>query len=183
MKSTPQLYLVAILPPKAVYTKIRGLQHQIKNSFGCKQALKPPVHITLQAPFRWPLEEEHSLIEQLKAFGSQSPSFMVNINGFGSFEPHTIFAKPEKTSGLMEHQKNLLLFLETNLGLKTVSPYPQFEPHFTLAYRDINDQYPQIWKHFKARGFVESFMVNGVCLLKHNGFFWEVMKEFPLNGK
>lgn len=182
-KNSHQLYFVAILPPKRVYTKIRELQYEIKKRYGCKQALKPPVHITLQAPFKRPHIEEAGIISKLQEFTSTQPSFIIQINGFGTFEPHTIFVKPEKTSGLMELHSALISFLKAELNFTQEEiVYTQFNPHFTIAYRDLKPKYMEVWSEFRNCEYIDEFKVVEICLLKHNYRFWEIVKSLPLKN-
>lgn len=182
-KTSHQLYFVAILPPKRVYTKIRDVQYEIKKKYGCKQALRPPVHITLQVPFKRPISVENELIQKLEKFVATQPGFTVNIDGFGTFEPHTIYIKPEKTEGLMQLQSNLVAFLRSELNFTQEEiVYTEFNPHFTVAYRDLKPKCPQVWAEYKNREFKDEFAVSEICLLKHNYKFWEVVKALPLKA-
>lgn len=177
MSNTNRLYFVAILPPKHVYTKIRQIQHEIKNEFGCKQALKPPVHITLQAPFKRPESIESSLISGLQQFCSGFKPFDVEINGFGTFSPHTIFLKPEKTKGLMDFRQGLIQLLENEFDFADQEiGFRDFNPHFTIAYRDLKNKYPKVWETYKSKEFRDAFQVAEIFLLKHNYKFWEVLR-------
>lgn len=182
-KTPQQLYFVAILPPKRIYTKIRELQYEIKKKYGCKQALRPPVHITLQVPFKRPESQESQIIQQLENFAAQRSPFTITINGFGTFEPHTIFVKPEKTDELMNLQSELIDYLQTELSFTDKEiVYTHFNPHFTIAYRDLKPKYQEVWSNFKNRGYTDRFEVEEICLLKHNYRFWEIVRYLPLKG-
>lgn len=181
MSKATRLYFIAILPPKPLYTKLRLIQHEIKSKFGCVQALKPPVHITLQAPFKQPESFEKQLMTSLEKLCTTTKPFNVEIDGFGTFSPHTIYAKPLKTEGLMNFRESLIQLLEDQFGFTNEEiGFRDFNPHFTVAYRDLKADYPKIWEEFKNRTFNGNFEVSEIHLLKHNYRFWEVMNSFNL---
>ncbi len=182
-KVSHQLYFIAILPPKRVYTKIRELQYEIKKRYGCKQALRPPVHITLQVPFKRPASDEARLINQLECFASKRSYFNVIIDGFGTFEPHTIFVKPESTDELMGLQSDLISHLKAELSFTQKEiVYSHFNPHFTIAYRDLKPKYQEVWSDFRNREYKDEFEVHDICLLKHNYKFWEIVRTLPFKS-
>jgi len=49
----------------------------------------------------------------------------------------------------------------------------------TLATRDLNlELFTKIWPQFKNKNFKSKFLVNSIFLLKHNGKYWDIFKEF-----
>jgi 2'-5' RNA ligase len=56
-----------------------------------------------------------------------------------------------------------------------------FNPHMTIAYRDLTkENFLKSWPEFETRAFRESFIVDHVCVLKHNRQKWEVISSLPM---
>src|SRR5688572_25326253 len=79
------LYLIALLPPKDVGEQVISFQIEFANRFESSRALRPPPHITLQAPFKLLLSQETNLITLLNAFFERYHSFELQLKDFGCF--------------------------------------------------------------------------------------------------
>jgi 2'-5' RNA ligase len=50
-----------------------------------------------------------------------------------------------------------------------------FHPHVTLATRDLEkSDFFEAWQHFKDMPHQESWEVQGISILRHNGRSWDV---------
>ncbi len=173
------LYLIALIPPPALREKVRELKEEIRDRFGAGHALKTPAHITLQMPFRLESETEPLLLELLAGWSRQQRPFPVKLLGFGSFPPRVIFIRiaDHKPVSALESSLRAVLAGAEHLRIET-SSLP-FHPHMTIATRDLREQaFDQAWVEFKDRPFEAAFEVHSLFLLKHNGQFWEVYREF-----
>jgi 2'-5' RNA ligase len=56
-----------------------------------------------------------------------------------------------------------------------------FNPHMTIAYRDLTkENFMAAWPEFESRPFHASFLVDHICLLKHNRRTWDILHRAPL---
>lgn len=172
------LYFIALLPPKQLCDEIRGIKEEIRKKYKAKHALKLPAHITLHPPFRLKNIGEEDLITSLRKFAEEQSKFEVYLNGFGAFPPCVIFIDTSKPEPV------LALYKELNRLMKKIVPKEdqskrELYPHITLATRDLyRKTFEEAWQDFHKRKFSATFMVNKLCLFKHNGKSWDVYKEF-----
>jgi 2'-5' RNA ligase len=181
MADDTALYFIAIIPPKSVYTKIRELQFEMFHQYSCKKVLKSPTHLTLQMPFKRSQNIEKPLIRELQEFCENKKQFDIQLRNFSCFKPHVIFVQPEHSDGLMNFRSGLVHllkeqfeFTDDDIGFK------KFNPHFTLAFRDLKPKFWEAWKEFENREFHDDFTVDKIFLFKHNSFIWEILKVFDL---
>ncbi|GGD50704.1 2'-5' RNA ligase family protein [Muriicola marianensis] len=176
---TTGLYLIALLPPELLREQIRVIKEEMKDRYGSAHALKSPAHITLQPPFRMLSQEEGLLTSVLNRFaGSQAP-LPVELKGFDCFPPSVLFIRIEDHGPILElwMQLQAELALLSSLGIK--GDEHRFHPHMTIATRDLKKQaFLRAWAEFKDRPFKASFEVHSIFLLKHNGQFWDILREF-----
>ena len=151
----------------------------MKSSFGACHALKSPAHITLQMPFRRDEKDETIIIQELEKFSAQQNTFDVFLNGFDCFAPRVIFIRVKNHQPLVDLHNKLNEVLSSKLDFKSKVLTQKLHPHMTIATRDLSeDAFEQAWAHYKAKEFTASFEVSSLFLLKHNGQYWDLYKEF-----
>ena len=181
MKKIHPLYFIAVIPPSEQKEKIQELKESFANKYKCKAALKSPPHITLHMPFRFPEEKEKELIALLKE-PYDSISSMISLNNFGCFPPRVIFIKVDEAGNLFSLYKEVSSRLRkvnvTNADYKNFG----FNPHLTIAFRDLKKSvFNEAWPEYKQEFFTSQFLVDKLCLLKHNGKHWEEFRFFGLS--
>jgi 2'-5' RNA ligase len=182
MKST-ELYLIALIPPEELRDAIRQLKEEVKGKFNAKHALKSPAHITLQMPFKKAPDQEAYTIEALEQLAALQSPFPVGLSGFGCFTPRVIFVKVENHLPIIELHASLNRVLTEELNFKPNEVMPTIHPHVTIATRDLTEiAFSKAWEGFKERTFNASFEANSLFLLKHNGKFWDIYREFLFKG-
>jgi 2'-5' RNA ligase len=189
-----RLYFIGILTPSLLTEKADSIKEEFARRFQSRHALKVPTHITLQEPFSWKNPEESKLRIALKEFFARFGSIQVACNGFGSFRKRSgpvIFIQVLKNPSLSQLRHELILFLRNNEFIReastTIQPSnhstirPDFNPHITLANRDLSrDNFLLAWSEFSKREFEYEFMVENVHLLRHDGKIWEPIFGFEL---
>ncbi|MDX5584359.1 MAG: 2'-5' RNA ligase family protein [Aureibaculum sp.] len=173
------LYFIAIIPHLELKDQIQSLKEEMKERFHAKHAIKSPAHITLQMPFKRNKEDEHSIIERLQNFASNHNLINIELNGFGCFSPRVIFIKVKDHTSIVELHSNLKKVLIDELSFKENEISNKIHPHMTIATRDLTDKaFLKAWPEFEQRKFKASFTVKNLFLLKHNGKYWDIFKEF-----
>lgn len=179
-----KLYFIAMVPPPDIRGRVRELKEELKNRFGVRHALKSPAHITLQMPFRRDPAEEAAISGVLEEFATEQFSFPVDLYGFDSFPPRVIFVKVKNHEPIKRLYESLQVALSDRLNFTEREISHKFHPHMTIATRDLSeDLYYRVWPEYESRTFEASFTARGICLLKHNGKFWEVYREFGFTQK
>ncbi|MGS2738693.1 2'-5' RNA ligase family protein [Sinomicrobium sp. M5D2P17] len=179
-----KLYFIAMVPPPDVRERVRALKEELKNRFGVRHALKSPAHITLQMPFRRDPAEESAMSGVLEEFATGQLSFPVGLSGFDSFPPRVIFVKVKNHKPIRRLYESLRNVLSDRLKFSEKEMSHKFHPHMTIVTRDLDeDLYQQVWPEYESRKFEASFTAGNICLLKHNGRFWDIYKEFGFTQK
>lgn len=173
------LYFLALLPHPELREEIRNLKEEMKVRFNAGHALKSPAHITLQMPFKRSADDEPQLISALENFAVGQSSFSIFLSGFDHFSPRVIFVKVENPQPIIElHTKlNQVLIHQMNFQENNLSK--EVHPHLTIATRDLHKAaFHQAWPEFQKRKFEASFQAKSLFLLKHNGKYWDIYREF-----
>lgn len=174
-------YFLAIIPPVPISERVMEIKTFFRDQYNCKAPLRSPAHITLHMPFLFKTGKEAELQTKLKEVALSCPGFKIRLNGFGAFEPRTIFIEVEKNEALMSFQRDLSAFNRRQLGLFNTNYKDHgYHPHMTVAFRDLKKSlFPQAWSEFREREFEASFEVSSFWLLKHNGKVWQAHTECP----
>lgn len=174
-----KLYFISLVPPSPLRDRIKSLKEEMKNRFDAKHALKALAHITLQMPFRREESFEQTMIHELATFASTQHPFNVNLLGFDCFEPRVIFVKIIDHSPIKNLYNSLHIMLTDKLQFEPEKLKTDIHPHLTIATRDLKEKaFYKAWEEFKNRDFVDQFIANSITLLKHNGRYWEIYREF-----
>ena len=182
MKPGEFRYFLAIIPPIEVAQEIYEIKEEVAEKFNSKAALRSPAHITLHMPFSWKEAKEDKLIGKL-AQATNFESFNLTFNGYAVFPPRTIYIKNEYSQYLMYFQLELAQFCKKELNLFNSTHNRGFNPHTTIAFRDLrNDNFQRAWDYFKNRTYQNRFEVSGFWLLKHDGKRWKAHHEFKFLG-
>ncbi|MEO5911459.1 MAG: 2'-5' RNA ligase family protein [Pelobium sp.] len=176
------LYFIAIVPPKPVDERIHQIRMEFAEKYHSEEALKPPVHLTLKEPFTMDTKEELVLKRKLSFIATQCQQFEHILKGFGRFQKHTIFIAAEKHKFLAGLKNALKKMFRTSFYYVQQDQMP-FNPHYTIAYRDIDDKYFEIaFAEYQDKNFYEKFICNKFILFKHDGKQWHNIEEFKLSG-
>lgn len=173
------LYFIALVPPQDLRDRVRALKKEMRDRFGAGHALKSPAHITLQMPFRWPKGEEQQLTDLLNRFRTGPSPFRIELDGYDCFAPRVIFLRVLDHDPIAELASSLKAELQKEIGLADRQVHHPFHPHLTIATRDLTEEaFHRAWPEYRERPFSASFQAEGFTLLKHNGKYWEIYREF-----
>ena len=151
----------------------------MRERFGASHALKSPPHITLQMPFRRNPTSELTMIRELQQFANNELVFPIKLSGFDCFSPRVIFVRVVNHRPIISLHTRLCELLGSALGFNENELNNRIHPHMTIATRDLSaDAFRIAWPEFENRPFNAAFQADCITLLKHNGKFWDVFKEF-----
>jgi len=173
------LYLIALIPHEELREQIKALKEEMKEQFHAKHALKSPAHITLQMPFKRSEDSELHLINSLYEFAANQEAFRVELSGFDCFSPRVIFINLIDPEPIISVHAKLKKVLIGKMGFKKTDITQDMHPHVTIATRDLSvKNFKKAWLEFEKREFEASFLCKSLFLLKHNGKFWDIYREF-----
>jgi len=180
MGTTKQhLYLVAIIPPEPVYSEIKEFQQYAADKYRSKEALRRPSHITLIPPFQVSEMYEEQIIHFLTNFSSKQIPFELAIDGFGSFTVGVIYAAFVENERLKKMQKELILSFNKKFKVDGGKDSGRkFNPHITIAFKDLSPiVFPNAKKEFDDKLYRRKWMLKDMCLLRHDGRQWQIIKR------
>ena len=179
------LYFVAIIPNVKLREEVKSLKEIMRDQFSAKHALKSPAHITLIPPFKRDTDlHEVFIIDFLKRFAVRQNPISLSLNGFKCFQPRVIFIDFENKDLLRELYFDLKEALLHEMLFNQDELSSRFHPHMTIATRDLTKEtFQMAWRAFKTREFREQFEANSIFLLKHNGKFWDIFREFQFENQ
>ena len=85
------LFFIAILPDTEIQAEITAFKQTCADKFNARHAFKSPPHITLQMPFRWPLENVNTLENELADFAEHQIPFSIELKNFNCFAPRVLY--------------------------------------------------------------------------------------------
>lgn len=181
---THQRYLLASTPPVDLSGNIDDIRKWVAATFGAVRATKPPVHITLIAPFEIPLEKEEQLFSCVQQLADQIHSFHLQLKDFDYFEDkrqpvafiHVVDnpAFTQLTKSLALHLKRFFPELKANIKASN-------RAHITIAYRDTSTIFPALKAELAKQSFSASFDVRCIMLFRWHGH-WELIHQFPFGN-
>lgn len=167
-------YLIAILPPRELSLQIDEIRKACSEKYKIYKALRPPVHITLLFLHNLDTTFEPQLINSLEAARNFRP-FTQKLENYDAFIGNeVVFIKATINKEFTTLYRNIKKIL-ADLAKE---PRSQITPHITIAYRDLKDQFPQIFAEYKNKSFKASFQVDHFTLLKHDRIRWNIHKDY-----
>ncbi|QDW25897.1 2'-5' RNA ligase family protein [Pedobacter sp. KBS0701] len=173
------LYLVCIVPPIAIVEDINEIRTYISDKFNVHESLKRPAHITLYPPVKLSGYDAEERFFKALTDASFNQPFTQVLQNFNSFPEHTFYLDVEQNEGLMLLEKQITKALQP---LKLIGKKEKFNPHLTLAFRDIKPVFKQIIADFKDRKFKRAFQVSSFSVYKHTDKRWQPFKEFSFKN-
>ncbi|WP_416867701.1 MAG: 2'-5' RNA ligase family protein [Imperialibacter sp.] len=179
-----KLYFVAVVPPEPLRGELHQLKEYFRDKYNSSKSLNSPPHITLHMPFKWRESKEKKLLSALEESCLLLTPFEVALKRFAAFPPRVIYAEPVESPQLHDLQKTVARAMRLSLNLFNADYQGRgFHPHITLAFRDLKKpRFHEAWQEFENKPLKASFLVDNICLLKHNGSTWDIFQELPFGN-
>jgi 2'-5' RNA ligase len=173
-------FFIALMPPLEVQARATEIKGVMRDRYHSKAAFRSPPHITLLAPFEWPVIDLSALARSLADFAMTQPPVPITLDGFGAFAPHVIYVNVVQGDFLMALQPKLLAHLEESVGLVSERDRNRsFVPHMTVAFRDLKpNMFRQAWSVFQHQEIHFDFTVYQLSLLVHDEQRWQVKENY-----
>lgn len=180
MDRRKKLYFIAVVPPQEIRSKVNEIKEYFAERYNSQRALNSPPHITLQMPFKWREDKESRLVKKLSSFAETVKDFSLELSGFGFFVPRVVFIQVTENQNLDLLQQLLSKFVRSELKIINDRGERPFHPHLTVAFRDLRKRmFYEAKAEFSNKEFNDSFPVDDIKLLKHNGKRWEIFANLP----
>lgn len=180
-----KIYFIALLPTAEVGKEIIRLKQEFAAHYESRRALKVLPHITMQTPFTTGALIEQELRQGLTDFAATMPSFEIRLDGFGGvLQNHrkVLFINVLKNEGITRLHQEMVSFLRRDFGFSPMLARHGFNPHISLAFRDITeDEFAEALAEYSQKDYSASFRVRNLYLLRHTGSSWEVLQKCPLS--
>lgn len=175
MKGTGK-YFIGLLPPPVLETSLHQVKAELKAHFQVKYALQSPAHLTLKMPFRYKEAKEQELVTRFTSLLEEQPSFTLQLKGIGHFGKRNIHHQLAPSNPLLELQAKLRGYCKRYLHLVEELSDRNFQPHITIAYKDLKEgHFEEVLAFAKKNAVKAEFLVDRAYLLKNVAGRWKVV--------
>jgi len=160
-----QEYLLVVKPCSEVYNKIAEEKENFSSHYNEKAVVKTKPYITI-ANFLAKESMEETMIRWIQRICSRQRSFVVTLNNYSGFPPHTIYLRVQdhEPFKILAHElKTIDEYIRTNGCPKA---YLVNRPHLTIARRLPESVYEKAILDYSQKLFCESFVAGELELLR-----------------
>ncbi|REG84030.1 2'-5' RNA ligase [Algoriphagus antarcticus] len=176
-----QKYFLAIVPEGDFQDRVTKLKLEIRDAHQAKYALKSPAHITVKMPFLYNEANEDKLIDRLQSFMLAYDPLVMTVKGVQTFGTRVIYLGVEAPKELYNFQSELKTFCKRELNLVDELSDRNFQPHMTIAFKDIKKtQFQNILQLASEKNLDEELRENHIVLLKRSGGKWQAYRKLKL---
>jgi 2'-5' RNA ligase len=169
-------YFVGLLLPAAFEAQFNLLKQGIADQFQVKYALKAPAHLTLKMPFLYKEAKEAELAARFTNLLDTQAPFLLQLAQIGHFGNRNLHQQVVPSESLIQLQLTLRSFCKRSLHLVEELSDRNFQPHLTLAYKDLKpihfDEVLAFARNHAVRG---DFLVEKAYLMKKVDNRWQVI--------
>jgi 2'-5' RNA ligase len=182
MKGTGKYFIGLLLPP-AFESQINMLKQGIAAQFQVKFALLSPAHLTLKMPFRYKEAKERELGLRLTTLLETQAPFQLQLAGIGHFGRRNIHQQVAPSESLVQLQTMLRSFCKRSLHLVEELSDRNFQPHVTLAYKDLKPtHFEEVLAFARENAGHGVFLVEQAYLLKKVEGRWKAVAPLIFGG-
>lgn len=182
MKGTGKYFIGLLLPP-AFESQINMLKRGIAAQFQVKFALLSPSHLTLKMPFRYKEAKEKELGLRLTTLLETQAPFQLQLAGIGHFGRRNIHQQVAPSESLVQLQTMLRSFCKRSLHLVEELSDRNFQPHVTLAYKDLKPtHFEEVLAFARENAGHGVFLVEQAYLLKKVEGRWKAVAPLIFGG-
>jgi 2'-5' RNA ligase len=172
------LFYIAVSCPESINDKIESMKDYMERNYGCKAARKSPAHLTIVPPFRAEDELQSALLDFIATFNMGIVPFDITLKGFGQFAERVLFVDVEgPNDSLLQLEKECMQDFSAQFPGIIFGMKPDFNPHVTIATRDIPEGTLQTSKsYFEANHpMEEAFTAKELTLYRLENGWWKAV--------
>ena len=169
-------YFLALMPPAALAEEFVELKEQLRARFHVKYALMSPSHLTLKMPFSYNEAKEGLLQKQLGHYLKEQEPFLIQVAGVSNFGQRVIYHRVVPCEALTHMQVGLRTFCKKSLHLVEELSDRNFQPHLTLAYKDLKaSQFDEVLAFAREQAIAAEFTADRLYVLKRVEGRWKIL--------
>ena len=132
------LFYIAIDCPAAINEKVEEMKDYMERKYGCRAARKSPAHLTIVPPFRAEDELQPELIDFVTTFNMGMVPLNIRLKDYGQFAERVLYVDVEAPNEeLIALEKDCMNEFSEKFPGIIFGMKPDFNPHVTIATRDI----------------------------------------------
>jgi len=158
-------YLLVLQPHEELRTQIMSIKKEFAEKYKAPFALHTKAHITLVKFDAYQMAQDR-ILNRIGNIALGIKPFKVEVNGFGSFPSHTIYAAvPTKVpiQAVVKELKSVTQLMTLN---KEHKPHFIDELHITICHKLKPWQFEQGWLEYSHRHFTGRFIADGLILFR-----------------
>lgn len=170
------LFYIAIVCPDTIEDKVKAYKNYMEQTYGCRSAQKSPAHLTIVPPFRAEDEMEKHLQDFVQTFNMGMVPVAITLDGYSNFGERVLFVDVAPNTTLTTLEQEAMQEFSNQFPAIIFGIKPEFNPHVTIATRDIPEG-----KLNEAKGYFETnhpisetFTAKGLVLMKLVNGWWQV---------
>ncbi len=174
-------YLFVITPSPSVREEVIAFKKELSNQIGKFSSLDSEPHITI-GTITLSIAKEEALLERIQYVCHYSDPFEVELEGFGSFKPHTVYARLGDSSFIRSFMRACE---EATQGLPSKKGWqPKAKnPHMTIG-RELGSKFKQSKELFVNRQFQARFKVTNLRVMRREiEGRYSIITELPFQSQ
>ncbi len=174
------LYFWAIVAEGHLLNELTTLKQLAADQFGSQHALRSPAHITLIQPIRLSPEKLASTSSFIQKIAGERNPFHIQLKGIRGFPPKVVYVDVDRNQELQALQHELMCAFNEHKLLKS-GTLKSFQPHVTLAFRDLSeDRYEAALHFFDKMNLNYEWTAQRISRLKHHPDGWQIEESVNL---
>ena len=158
-------YLLVISPHEELRNQIQNIKKEFAEKYKAPQARHNRPNIPLANFFAYQMTQER-IVNRLGTIALGVTPFKVELNGFGSFPSHTIYANVTTKVPIQEVVKELKSANQLMTLNKDHKPHFIEESHLTICRKLKPWQFEKGWLEYSHRHFSGRFIADSMILLR-----------------
>lgn len=158
-------YRLVAEPPAALRASLFAVKKHFAAQYDCPAAAGGRADITLLRFTQYEMQEAR-ILRRLEPLIAERASFLVALNGFGSFPSHTIFFSITTQTQLLELVKSFRPMQQLLTMDQLHKPHFIHTPYINLAVKLLPWQYEKGWLEMHHTHFSGKFMAEQLVLLR-----------------
>ena len=158
-------YLLVLQPHEELRTQLQVIKKEFAGKYKAPMAFYTKPHITLVNFLAYEMTQER-ITNRIGTTAMGITPFKVELNGFGSFPSHTIYANVTTKVPVQQLVRELKSAQQLMTLSKDNKPHFIEESHLTICRKLKPWQYEQGWLEYSHRHFSGRFIADSMVLLK-----------------
>jgi 2'-5' RNA ligase len=158
-------YLLILKPHEELRAQILAIKKEFAAKYNAELAFHTKPHITLVNFLAYQMTQDR-LLNRIGTIAMGVTPFKVELNGFGAFPSHTIYANVTTKVPIQQMVRELKSATQLMTLNKENKPHFIEESHLTICRKLKPWQFEKAWLEYSHRHFTGRFIADSMVLLK-----------------